>query len=353
MLKPREVQQAISLLPETARKQHRLGLLKHSFQALFLTGSDGLRLVENRIGLLLASDAQPLEDISRYLLKLGGKRVRPLLAVLSGKLFGMGTPSPQLIDVAAGIELIHMATLLHDDIIDESPTRRSQPSAFVKFGMPHTLLTGDFLLVKAFGLCARLDRFIVEATEDACIRLTEGEVLEGRIDPSRALDLAEYINIVSKKTGSLFALAGAVGAHLAGASEENRSHLFEFGLNAGIAFQMIDDILDVTADEDLLGKPAGTDLKQRTPSLVNLLWLQSGDSQARRYFTSTSDDVDECYDALEALRVSPIIDDARRIATQYANMANASLSKATGDSVVPQIRSQLLALVEYTLERCL
>jgi geranylgeranyl pyrophosphate synthase len=348
-----EENRAEASLPPGATRENNEGLLKESAKAAFLAGASGLLLVEERIRRCLPSEAAALQEISQYLLNLGGKRIRPLLAVLSARLFGMQHLSPQLIDAAAGIELIHMATLLHDDIIDESPTRRSKPSAFVTFGMPQTLLTGDFLLVKAFGLCARLDPYIIENTERACIELTEGEVLEGKLSPSRALSLEGYLNIISKKTASLFALAAAVGAHSAGSTPEVVEKLRLFGHAAGMAFQIVDDILDVTADEDLLGKPSGTDLKQRTPSLVNMLWLRSGDPEAQNFFSKPEPSTEDCRAALARLQNSKIIEESRQMARQAAAEARFHLSSLSEGSFESDIRDKLLALIEYTLERCL
>ena len=332
---------------------NRIGPSSEAVKAAFLHSIDGLQFVEEKIAQSIGSDAPILTEIASYLQGLGGKRIRPLLAVLCGRLFGLYPPSQQLIDAAAGIELIHMATLLHDDIIDGSPTRRHQESAFSKFGLTPSLLTGDFLLVKAFGLCAKLDRFIIEATERACIELTEGEVLEGTITSERRPNFEEYLNIVSKKTASLFSLAGSVGAHTAGANIIQVGHLKEFGLSAGIAFQMIDDILDITADEDLLGKPSGTDLKQKTPSLVNIIWLESGDLNAVHFFEKEGVTIEDAKAQVDYLRGSPVIERCRELAKSYAGKALEELNAVTHPKLDAEVRAQLTAIVEYTLNRCL
>ncbi len=346
------------MLPESAQRQEELGLLQESAKSAFLAGADGLQLVEKQIRASLGSDAAVLTEISQYLLGLGGKRIRPLLAVLAARLFlTKKSPSAELpsalIEAAAGIELIHMATLLHDDIIDKSPTRRSKPSAYVKFGLAETLLTGDFLLVKAFGLCAKLDRYIIEQTENACIALTEGEVLEGTLANGRDLSLDSYLDIIGKKTASLFGLATAVGAHCAQEDLAVRSQLFEFGYSAGRAFQMVDDILDITADADLLGKPSGTDLRQGTPSLINILWLQSGESFAEEFFARTENTPEECLRAQEHLLNSDILGVARDIAKKEAEHAKKQLTSLAPESIDSEIQGALLALVDYTIHRAL
>lgn len=338
--------------PGSILKQDRLGLLKLSVKAAFMGGALGLRDVENKIRSALSSDAQILTDISTYLLELGGKRMRPLLTILVSQLFKMEKPTKELIDAAAGIELIHMATLLHDDIIDQSPLRRSKPSAYSQFGLSPTLLTGDFLLVKAFGLCALLDDFVIQETEKACVALTEGEVTEGTLNEIESITLERYLTVVEKKTASLFALSSVVGAYLSGASTEQIAKLRVFGKYAGIAFQMIDDILDITADEDLLGKPAGTDLRQKTPTLVNLLWLEEEPDKAKKFFNSEQSE-EEIKNTLSYLSRSTVINKARLIAKDYAGRATNALLSIPEENIDIKVRSQLFSLLDYTLERCL
>jgi geranylgeranyl pyrophosphate synthase len=262
----------------------------------------------------------------------------------------MREPSAPVIDVAAGIEMIHMATLLHDDIIDESPTRRHKPSAFKQYGLPPSLLAGDFLLVRAFGLCAKLDPYVIERTERACVELTEGEVLEGHLTVDARYSLEQYETVVAKKTASLFSLSAAVGAFYTGTSRENVQRLSDFGLHSGIAFQMVDDILDITAEEDLLGKPSGTDLRQQTPSLVNILWLRSGDERAKELFSAPTVTDSAARDAVALLRGSTVIAEAREVACSAANRACEALQGVTGCD--EEVRSELLALLDYTLNRC-
>jgi geranylgeranyl pyrophosphate synthase len=342
----------IKLEVESIKKQDKLGLLKLSVKAAFLAGALGLRSVENRIRECLGSDSKSLTEISTYLLDLGGKRMRPLLTILASQLFRMESPSKALIDAAAGIELIHMATLLHDDIIDQSPQRRSKPSAYSLYGLPETLLTGDFLLVRAFGLCAKLDHFVIEETEKACVSLTEGEIKEGTIDLERLPTFDQYVTVIEKKTASLFELSSVIGAHLAGANSDEVKKLRVFGRYAGVAFQMIDDILDITADEDLLGKPAGTDIRQRTPSLVNLIWLEEEPEKAYDFFSKTQSE-ESIKSTLAYLSHSKVIEKARLHAKDYAGRATNALIALDEDNIDIKVREQLFSLLDYTLERCL
>lgn len=327
--------------------------LKERVKAAFLNSAEGLSLVENRILSTFQSEAADLSKISHYLLDLGGKRIRPLLAILSSRFFGKYPPAQELIDAASGIELIHMATLLHDDIIDQSPKRRNKESAYSKFGFTSTLLAGDFLWVRAFGLCAHLGEFVINKTEKACVELTEGEILEGNLVADRIPSLEEYLNIISKKTASLFELAVAVGGHFAGADKENLEKMTIFGKNAGMAFQMVDDILDITANEDLLGKPSGTDLKQKTPSLVNVLWLAKDSKNAKGFFAKDPLTKEDIEIAVLQIKNSGVIESAKELACEYALFAKNSLLAIDSSSVDIKTRNELISILEFTLERCL
>ncbi|MBN8550282.1 MAG: polyprenyl synthetase family protein, partial [Deltaproteobacteria bacterium] len=293
-----------------------------------LSSLSGMAAVDRLIREKLKSDAALLTEIPAYLLNLGGKRMRPALTLLTARAFGMPQASQALLDVAAGIELIHMATLLHDDIIDKAPTRRHQESAFMKFGLENTLLSGDFLLVRAFSLCARLDADIINATEDACIELTEGEILEVPLHKQEH-SLESSLTIAKKKTAALFRLSAFSAAHLAGAGAAAAAKMAEFGEKLGIAFQILDDILDVTSDEDLLGKKSGLDLIERKPSVVNVLWLASGSPLSKR-LRSAPDDQDELFakQALAELRPGKVVQEARALALRFVDEAAQALSDA-------------------------
>lgn len=235
----------------------------------------------------LTSEASALSDTARYLLELGGKRLRPKLCIEVFKMLKPNCePSADVYKISAGIEMIHMATLLHDDIIDKSNLRRHQVSPRIKFGEDATLLSGDFLLVRAFGICSDFDQAIIRATEVACVELTEGEVLETPLSRD-SHSLESYKNIAIKKTASLFRLACFCGAHLAGNSEHEK-HWAHFGELLGLAYQMFDDIADAMLDQTELGKPSGLDLLERKPSLVNILWLSSGSPLAKEVLLTDS-----------------------------------------------------------------
>lgn len=300
------------------------------------------------------SDAPLLETIPQYLLELGGKRIRPVLTLMSAQGFGMREPSQELIEVAAGIEMIHMATLLHDDIIDESQLRRHQESPYRRYGTTDTLLAGDFLLVRAFSLCARLDSFIIDSTERACVALTEGEILETSLNREKhSVDTS--LLIARKKTAALFWLAARAGAHLAtnGASDVVEA-MSSFGEYLGTAFQIVDDILDVTSDFDLLGKPAGIDLREKKPSLVNVLWLKAAPETAKAILEGPNSlSPEDVQHALQQVRKSPVVDEARDIAETFIEKAREELERGRTRSANTHEETflQLHCLLDYTLSR--
>jgi len=318
---------------------------------------EGLKAIDELIRSKFSTDAPLLCEISEYLLDLGGKRMRPVLCLLVARAFGLTPPSQPLIQVASGIELIHMATLLHDDIIDNSPLRRHRSSPYARYGANNTLLAGDFLLTRAFSLCARLDQYIIDETEEACIELVEGEILEIPVTEGSS-SIEASLTIARKKTASLFRLAAASAAHVAGLPEGTVEKLREFGEQLGIAFQILDDILDVISSEDLLGKKAGSDIKERKPSIINVLWIATGSPLAQRLISPAEDNEDEfVVAALKELKGSSVVSEARAMARGYAERAqrlldeSVSEARAAGRTCDPASLDALVALINYTLER--
>ena len=312
--------------------------------------------VEARIRSTFKSDVAIMREIPEYLLSLGGKRIRPIMALLCSKALGAEEITEDIIDIAAGIELIHMATLMHDDIIDQSPIRRHKPSAYAKYGTPGTLLSGDFLLTRAFGLCSRLDREIIEATEQACIELVEGETLE------IAVPLGEHtpessLTIATRKTASLFRLAAFCGASLTDSPDDVKEKMTKFGESLGIAFQIIDDILDVTSDEATLGKRPGIDIAERKPSLINILWIASGDPAAKRLLVPPDSSTEQTFvdESLAKLRENAVLLEAKKAARYHADIATKNLAEALGgdlSNLTPEGEA-LFAVIDFALERVL
>ena len=233
--------------------------------------SEGLDQVE--AGLLAEmSFADNLADVtSRYLLEAGGKRVRPVLTLLTAQL-GSGN-NPNIIKTAMAIEITHLASLYHDDVMDEAAMRRGVPSAQTVWGNSVAILTGDLLFARASKLVAGMGERTIRLQADTFERLCLGQLHE-TIGPRESDDpIAHYIQVLADKTGSLIAAAAEVGVLLSGAPEEYRLPVVTFGEKIGVAFQLVDDVIDLSSKTDETGKVAGTDLRAGVATLP-LLYLR-------------------------------------------------------------------------------
>src|SRR5258706_8336953 len=219
-----------------------------------------LLAVDELLKSIVNSDVDVLRDASKHILEAGGKRVRPRLTLLAYEAVG-GKNLEEALPVAAAVELVHTATLVHDDINDQGSLRRGRPTVNARWGRTFALLTGDFLFTKVYELMAPYkDLNIVFA--DATVALVEGETLQAAAAKTGQLDRETYTRIIAKKTASLFAAATKLGAMLGGGTKEQINALEKYGFNLGLAFQIIDDILDLIADSKQLGKTAGIDVAQ-------------------------------------------------------------------------------------------
>jgi geranylgeranyl pyrophosphate synthase len=307
---------------------------------------DELRLVEENLVRAIRSREQELTDISGHLIYGGGKRVRPMVTLLAYLTFG-GKRAHDIVDIATALELIHTATLLHDDIIDSAETRRGKESAFKKYGLKSTLVAGDFLFIKAFEFAGKFDETVVQWTADACTLLTEGEMMQGHFNRNQSVTLDDYVEIVTRKTASLFHTGAKVGAYLAGAHTSLVEEVERYGLNMGIAFQMIDDILDVVGHADLLGKPIGMDLRDGNPSLPILLALKDNNVVVREVFDCTNPSERQVDAALDAIKSGHAIQEAKSISKCYAEKALKSIKK-----LPPSIyRNGLKTMVQLIIDR--
>ena len=232
---------------------------------------DDLAKVEEEISRQTVSSVQPITEIGRYLQDGGGKRLRPMLVLLASKLCGY--QGPAAIRLGAVVEMIHTATLVHDDIIDEAETRRGRPSTNSRWGNHKSVLAGDWLYMQAFNIAVAERNF---AILDLLIGLTqlmvEGEMLQ--LTLLHRLDVSEesYFDLIYRKTAALFAACLRLGALVGREDEKVETRLGACGLNLGLAFQLIDDLLDFTASEQSLGKPVGNDLREGKLTLP-LIWL--------------------------------------------------------------------------------
>jgi octaprenyl-diphosphate synthase len=306
-----------------------------------------LELVEDRLGELIRSREPRLTEISQYLIGSGGKRIRPAVTLLAYRASG-GTDDNlrDIVDVSVALELIHSASLLHDDIIDGSAFRRGRDSALRKFGLAETLVAGDFLFGRAYDLCARFEEKMIRWAVQACISLTEGEIMQGRFRRNPAVTLEDYLEVVERKTASLFAAGARTAAYLARADGKVLEAMDRVGHHVGMTFQMIDDVLDVSGVQSQTGKPVGIDLRDGSPSLPIVLTIQQ-DDEVRRMFGRPELNEDEVQFVLTRLRESPALAEARRLAEDHAEQARQALSTL---SESPH-RESLLWLVEQLVQR--
>ncbi len=242
---------------------------------------DDLQRVEREIGLESVSSVDAVTTISRYLQSSGGKRLRPTLLLLASKLSGNGGDGA--VRLAAVVEMIHAATLVHDDVIDVAETRRGRPSTNVLFGNHTCVLAGDWLYMQAFQVALRERNFQIL---DLLIALTqtmvEGELLQLERIGSIAVTEADYMDLVDRKTASLFSACARLGAIVGCAGDRAEARLADYAWNLGMAFQLVDDVLDFTATEHVLGKPVGSDLREGKVTLALIYALEEASVDERR-----------------------------------------------------------------------
>ena len=234
--------------------------------------SDEMKLVEKEFEKQASSQVQAIDYLGEYLRESGGKRVRPALLLLANKSVRNGTCSESAIRLATVMEMLHTATLVHDDIIDNSYTRRNRPSVNAKFGNQSAVLLGDWLYMTAFETSLQERSLEILDILTALTRMmTEGELIQLTVLGRSDITVEDYFDILRRKTAYLFSACCEIGGILAGASDAQRVGLRDYGLNLGIAFQLADDVLDFTADDAQIGKRAGADLLEGKLTLPLIL----------------------------------------------------------------------------------
>ena len=221
---------------------------------------DDLAAIEREFGRDTVSNVEAITEIGEYLRAGGGKRIRPALLLLSSRLFnyqGRGA-----IRLGAVVEIIHTATLVHDDIIDEAQTRRGRPAANTQWGNSKCVLAGDWLYMQAFKIAVQERNFrILDTLIDLTQQMVEGELLQMET-LGKLISLDEHFDLIFRKTACLFSVCMRMGAILGGATPEQEESLAQYGRDLGMAFQIVDDVLDLTASESILGKPVASDLRE-------------------------------------------------------------------------------------------
>lgn len=288
---------------------------------------------------------------ARHLVDAGGKRFRPLLTLLAAQYGDPGRAQcPEVLSSAVVVELTHLATLYHDDVMDEAPVRRGAKSANARWDNTVAILTGDFLFARASDLLADLGPEAVRIQARTFERLCTGQIRE-TVGPEPGEDPIEHhISVLADKTGSLIATAGRLGSMMAGAPDDVVETLATFGERIGIAFQLADDLVDISSERVQSGKTPGTDLREGVATLAVLLARQSTDPADQRLVELTSAPITEDAvhaEALALLRAHPAMAHARAEASRWADDARATLG------VLPAgpVRDSLELLCDYVVDR--
>ena len=306
-----------------------------------------LLAVEEALFQHVQSRTRYVTEAASHLLAAGGKRFRPLLVLLAAET-GDRPDAPEVLDAACVVELTHVGSLYHDDVMDEAALRRGADSANARWDNHVAILTGDFLFAKSSELTAALGPDAVRIQAETFARLVEGQILE-TVEP-RDDALAHYLDVVAGKTGSLIATSARYGARFGGASREVEEALTAYGEIVGSAFQLSDDILDIASDSVESGKTPGTDLREGVPTLPVLMARQSTDPDDARLHALLDGDLtdDSAHaEALGLLRKHPAMDEARDYVIARAREAKALLA------VLPEgpVREALEAFADVVATR--
>ncbi len=287
----------------------------------------GLERVELALADAVASADPFVKEAAGYLVRAGGKRFRPTLVLISGHL---GDPEePRLVGASVAIELTHLSTLYHDDVMDEAEVRRGARSANARYDNKIAILTGDYLFARASDVTADLGTEPTRVLARAIGRVVQGEIREIRGVLPGADPVEHYLGVLRDKTGALIAAACRLGGSLAGASPAEVEALTEYGERAGVAFQLGDDLLDITTEAAVAGKEPGTDLRAGVRTLPVLYVLRHGGPEAERLARLLEGERDDeaVAEGLALLRGSPALSEARAVAQAEVDHAKAALSR--------------------------
>jgi octaprenyl-diphosphate synthase len=274
--------------------------------------------------------------------------MRPAVAILIFKATG-GQDPEKVVKVASAFELIHSATLIHDDINDHGEMRRGRQAAYKKYGTQKALIAGDFLFVKSFALGGAFDEKVISVVADACTGIAESEILQSDYEHDQDTNVDVYISIIEGKTARPFEAGARVGSYLADASPAVMEAMGSYGMNIGIAFQIVDDILDITGDEVTLGKPHGNDIMDGKPTLPLIIAMQdkTHGERIKEIFKKDQKGPEEVAEAIALIKRTGALEAASDLAEEYANKALLDLEVLRPSDY----KEALKALTKAILER--
>ncbi len=310
-----------------------------------------LERVEREFARHLESRVELIPQMGRYIQMSGGKRVRPAVLLMAARLCGY--TGDRAILNAAVVEFIHTATLVHDDIIDEAETRRGRLAAHSRWGNDVTVLLGDYLYIRSMAMALTQDTLdVIRLLCDVTLRMIEGELYQLTKTGDASITEEDHFEIIRRKTAYLFSGCAEIGGLLGGCTPDQRGALREYGFNLGIAFQLIDDVLDFTADESALGKPIGGDLREGKVTLPVILLLRQGATGAaelvQRVIAERTISPEDWCALKDLLNDHGAVDAAFDRATSFAQRAKQQLAAAFPASAE---RDGLLALTDYVVNR--
>ncbi len=319
-----------------------------SFEPIKQLLAADMAIVDQVIRARLHSEVALVSQVGEYIVNSGGKRLRPALVVLSAK--ALGYAGKHHYDLAAVVEFIHTATLLHDDVVDESDLRRGRATASALFGNAASVLVGDFLYSRAFQMMVQVnDMRVMQTLADATNTIAEGEVLQLLSCHDASVDAASYLRVIHCKTAKLFEAAMRLGAILAAATSAHEQAVAEYGMHLGTAFQLVDDVLDYSGDEQATGKNLGDDLAEGKPTLPLIYAMQHGNASQAALIRMAIEqgDLGRFAEVLEIIKQTGALEYTRQQAQQESDAACAALA------VLPdtEYKQSLLQLAHFAATR--
>lgn len=319
-----------------------------NLEALYAPIATDLRGVDGVIRARLHSDVVLIRQVAEYIIGAGGKRLRPILVLLSAG--ALGYRGSHHIELAAVVEFIHTATLLHDDVVDASDLRRGNQTANAVFGNPTSVLVGDFLYSRAFQMMVSVGSMrIQQALADATNTIAEGEVLQLLNCHNADVNIDQYLQVIRFKTAKLFEAAARLGAILVGAPADVETGMASYGMHLGTAFQLVDDVLDYSGDETATGKHLGDDLAEGKPTLPLIHAMQTGSAEQARCVRRALETGgrEEFPGVLAAIRETGALEVTRQHAEQEAALARSSIDPLA-DSL---FKDSLIQLTRFAVAR--
>ncbi len=307
-----------------------------------------MRAVDEVIRSALYSDVVLIKQVAEYIINSGGKRLRPALVLMSAELFGPVQPAHH--QLAAVVEFIHTATLLHDDVVDESSLRRGQATANSLFGNAASVLVGDFVYSRAFQMMVHVDNMrVMEILAEATNVIAEGEVLQLLNVHDADISEQDYLQVIHFKTAKLFEAATRLGAVICQANEADEKALSLYGMHLGTAFQLIDDVLDLTGDAQAIGKNLGDDIAEGKPTLPLLYAMRHGTKQQAELIRTAIEHGGEhnIQNVIDAVQQTDALKHVRELAQQEADLACQAIAHLADGPA----KQRLIDLAEFSVDR--